>query len=180
MQKKEYYGLGLPTDDYISHQRGVYDQLHEKSLKNPDEFWSEHANIIDWYSKWDKVIDESHAPFYKWFIDGKLNVSYNALDRHLKNHRRNKAAFIWVGENGEEKIVTYHGLLKRVNAFSKALLDAGLKKGDKIAIYMPMIIEAPVVMLGAARIGVIFTLVFSGFGATSLAERINDCEAKML
>ncbi|MCL4322929.1 MAG: acetate--CoA ligase [Candidatus Thermoplasmatota archaeon] len=150
------------------------------SLEKPDEFWNEHANIIDWYSKWDKVLDDSNPPFFRWFTNGKLNVTYNALDRHLKSHRRNKAAFIWVGESGKEKIVTYHGLLKRVNAFAKALQDAGLKKGDKIAIYMPMIIEATVAMLGAARIGVAFTLVFSGFGANALADRITDCGAKIV
>ncbi|MHB1707946.1 MAG: acetate--CoA ligase [Thermoplasmataceae archaeon] len=170
----------LPVDEYISHHRGMYESLYRKSLENPDEFWNEHGNVVDWYKKWDKVLDDSNAPFYKWFVNGKINVSYNALDRHVKSHRRNKAAFIWVGESGKEKIVTYHGMLKRVNAFAKALLDAGLKKGDRIAIYLPMIIEAPVAMLSAARIGVAFTLVFSGFGANSLAERIKDCGAKVV
>ncbi len=170
----------LPVDEYISHHRGNYEAFHKMSLEKPDEFWNEHANIIDWYSKWDKVLDDSNPPFFRWFTNGKLNVTYNALDRHLKSHRRNKAAFIWVGESGKEKIVTYHGLLKRVNAFAKALQDAGLKKGDKIAIYMPMIIEATVAMLGAARIGVAFTLVFSGFGANALADRITDCGAKIV
>ena len=122
-------------------------------FSDPEEFWNEHGNIVDWYSKWDRVLDDSNAPFYRWFLNGKMNVSYNALDRHVRSHRRNKAAYIWVGESGTEKIVTYHGLLKRVNAFAKALLDAGLKKGDRIAIYLPMIIEAPVAMLAAARIG---------------------------
>ena len=180
MAKVEENGNSLPVDEYISHHRGKYESLYRESIDNPDEFWNDHANILDWSGKWDKVLDESKAPFFKWFVNGKLNVSYNALDRHVKSHRRNKAAFIWIAESGAEKIVTYHGLLKRVNAFAKALLDAGLKKGDKIAIYLPMIIETPVVMLAAARIGVAFTAVFSGFGANSLAERINDCGAKVV
>ncbi|QRF75868.1 Acetyl-coenzyme A synthetase [Thermoplasmatales archaeon] len=170
----------LPVDEYVSHQRGLYEAMHRRSLESPDEFWNEHAGIVDWYGKWDRVLDDSDAPFYRWFLNGKINVSYNALDRHVKSHRRNKAAFIWVGESGAEKIVTYHGLLKRVNAFAKALIDAGIKKGDRIAIYLPMIIEAPVAMLAAARIGAPFTLVFSGFGANSLAERIRDCGAKVV
>ena len=180
MEDTERENSALPVDEYISHHRGMYESLHRKSLDNPEEFWNEHGNIVDWYSKWDRVLDDSNAPFYRWFLNGKMNVSFNALDRHVRSHRRNKAAYIWVGESGSEKIVTYHGLLKRVNAFAKALLDAGLKKGDRIAIYLPMIIEAPVAMLAAARIGVPFTLVFSGFGASSLAERIRDCGAKVI
>ena len=180
MAKVEENGNSLPVDEYISHHRGKYESLYRESIDNPEEFWNDHANVLDWSGKWDKVLDDSNAPFFKWFVNGKLNVSYNALDRHVKSHRRNKAAFIWVAESGAEKIVTYHGLLKRVNAFAKALLDAGLKKGDKIAIYLPMIIETPVVMLAAARIGVAFTAVFSGYGANSLAERINDCGAKVV
>jgi acetyl-CoA synthetase len=180
MSRKDLDDSTLPVNEYVSHHLGMYESLHRKSIEKPEEFWNEHANILEWYSKWDKVLDDSSAPFFKWFTNGKLNVSYNALDRHVKSHRRNKAAFIWVAESGAEKIVTYHGLLRRVNAFAKALLDAGLKKGDRIAVYLPMIIEAPVVMLAAARIGVAFTLVFSGFGASSLAERINDCGAKVV
>ncbi|EQD60224.1 acetyl-CoA synthetase, partial [mine drainage metagenome] len=136
--------------------------------------------LIDWYSSWTRVLDDSEKPFYKWFKDGKLNVSYNCVDRHLKNNRRNKAAYIWIGENGEEKIVTYQGLYRRVNAFARTLLDSGLGKGDRITIYMPMIIETIVAMLAAARIGGVFTLVFSGFGSDALAERMRDSNSRLL
>jgi acetyl-CoA synthetase len=157
-----------------------YREIYKESIENPEKFWDEHAWILNWYRKWDKVLDDSNAPFYRWFINGKLNISYNAVDRHVNNFRRNKAAFIYTNERGEEKIVTYHGLYKRVNSFAQALKDMGIKKGDTIAIYLPMIIEAPVAMLAAARIGATFTLVFSGFGAEALAERINDSGAKLI
>ncbi|MFP3300574.1 MAG: acetate--CoA ligase [Thermoplasmatales archaeon] len=164
------------------HNPGIerYREIYKESIENPEKFWDEHAWILNWYRKWDKVLDDSNAPFYRWFINGKLNISYNAVDRHVNNFRRNKAAFIYTNERGEEKIVTYHGLYKRVNSFAQALKDMGIKKGDTIAIYLPMIIEAPVAMLAAARIGATFTLVFSGFGAEALAERINDSGAKLI
>ena len=173
-------GNSIISSGVFNHNVGKYLSVQENSLQNRDAFWSEHARIIDWYSTWTKVLDDSKKPFYKWFKDGKLNVSYNCVDRHLKNNRRNKAAFIWIGENGEEKIVTYQGLYRRVNAFARTLLDSGLGKGDCITIYMPMIIETVVAMLAAARIGVVFTLVFSGFGSDALAERIRDSNSKLL
>ncbi len=170
----------LPLNEYVNHHKGSYDQFYKESLENPEKFWQEHSKIIDWYRNFDQVLDQSSAPFYRWFTNGKLNVSYNALDRHVKSFRRNKAAIIWVGEDGREKIVTYHGLLKRVNAFAKALIDSGIRKGDRVAIYLPMVIETPVVMLACARIGAVFTVIFSGFGASAIAERINDCGAKVV
>jgi acetyl-CoA synthetase len=170
----------LPTDSYYSHQRGNYEAFYKNSIENPKDFWSKNSEIIDWYKKWDEVLDDSNAPFYQWFKGGKLNISYNALDRHVNSYRRNKAAIIWIGEKGEEKIVTYHGLLKRVNAFALALKDAGVNKGDTLIIYLPMIIEAPVAMLAAARIGAVFSVVFSGFGSKALSERIKDCGAKII
>ena len=173
-------GNSIISSGIFNHNVGKYLSIQENSVKDRDGFWSEHAKIIDWYSTWTKVLDDGEKPFYKWFKDGKLNVSYNCVDRHLKNHRRNKAAYIWIGENGEERIVTYQGLYRRVNAFARTLLDSGLGKGDCITIYMPMIIETVVAMLAAARIGVVFTLVFSGFGSDSLAERIRDSGSKLL
>ncbi|HLH86469.1 MAG TPA: acetate--CoA ligase [Thermoplasmataceae archaeon] len=170
----------LPMDEVYHPGLGNYKSTYRESLENPEEFWSKHAEILDWFRKWDKVLDESRKPFYRWFVGGKLNASYNALDRHLKRNRRNKAAYIWVGEDGEEKIVTYDGLYRRVNNFAKALLDLGIQRGDRIVIYLPMILEAPVAMLAAARIGAVFSFVFAGFGAGALAERINDSRAKLV
>ncbi len=170
----------LPTESSFSFQRGTYEEFYAKSIEKPKEFWNEHAHILDWHSEWHQVLDQRKAPFYRWFIGGKLNLSYNALDRHLTNYRRNKAAIIWVGENGDEKIVTYHGLLKRVNALAQAMRDSGMQKGDRVIIYLPMIIESVVATLAAARIGVVFSVVFSGFGAQALADRINACKAKMV
>ena len=170
----------LPTEELYHPGIGSYQQTYRESIEHPDEFWSNQAGILDWHKKWDKVLDDSNPPFFKWFINGQLNASYNALDRHIKQGKRNKAAYIWVAENGDEKIITYDGLYRRVNIFAKSLLDLGIKRGDKIVIYLPMILEAPVAMLAAARIGAVFSFVFAGFGAGALAERINDSGAKMV
>jgi acetyl-CoA synthetase len=173
-------GEVLPTEETYHPNIELYKQDYRESMEHPEAFWEKHAQILDWNRKWDKILDDSNPPFYRWFVGGKLNASYNALDRHLHRNRRNKAAYIWVGENGEEKIVTYDGLYLRVNNFAKALKDLGIKKGDKIIIYMPMLLEAPVAMLAAARIGAVFSYVFAGFGAGALAERINDSKAKLV
>ncbi len=170
----------LPTEEKYHPSMGSFEKTYRDSIDHPDEFWSKAATILDWDRRWDRVLDESNPPFYKWFVNGKLNVSYNAVDRHLLSHRRNKAAFIWVGENGEEKIITYDGLYRRVNNLAFALQNLGIKKGDRILIYLPMILEAPVAMLAAARIGATFSFVFAGFGASAVAERIEDAKAKMV
>jgi len=171
---------GLPTKLVHTPSEVAWMEENKRALEDPIKFWEEHANILDWYKKWDKVLDESNAPFYRWFVNGKLNVSYNAIDRNVLHGKRNQAAYIWIAENGQEYILTFCGLMKRVNAFAKALLAAGLKKGDTIVIYLPMIPELPIAMLAAARIGVIFSVVFSGFGSEALASRINDSRARLL
>ena len=170
----------LPTKELYHPNIGSYQQAYKESMDKPEEFWSKHAQMLDWHRRWEKVLDESDAPFYKWFVNGKINVSYNAVDRHVLRNKRNKAAYIWVAENGDEKIITYDGLYRRVNNFARALLELGIKKGDRIIIYLPMILEAPVAMLAAARIGAVFSFVFAGFGAGALAERINDSKASMV
>lgn len=170
----------LPVDVTFNHNLGKLRSVYEESMRDPEKFYSNIANVLDWYRKWDKVVDRSKEPFYRWYVGGKLNVCYNALDRHVNGGRRNKAAYIFVGENGEEKIVTYHGLLKRVNSLSGTLRELGIKKGDRVAIYMPMVLETIVVMLSCARIGATFTVVFSGFGSGALSERINDSRARIL
>jgi acetyl-CoA synthetase len=152
----------------------------EKSLKNPQEFWAEKAKAIDWFRKWDKVLDDSNKPFYKWFPGGILNISHNALDRHIKTPRKDKIAYIWEGEMGEVKTYTYNQLYKEVNKLSKIFKEYGLKKGDRVAVYLPVIPELPITLLATARVGAIHTVVFSGFSSEALADRINNCGAKIL
>ena len=180
MAETKTQGEVLPTGEVFHPGIETYRQVYRESLDNPDGFWEKQAQVLDWFQKWDKVLDDTNAPFYKWFVNGKLNASYNALDRHLHQNRRNKAAFIWLGENDEEKIVTYDGLYLRVNNFARALLNLGIKKGDRVVIYMPILLEDTVAMLAAARIGAVFSFVFAGFGAGALAERINDSKAKLV
>jgi acetyl-CoA synthetase len=152
----------------------------EKSIKNPQEYWSEKAKAIDWFKPFGKVLDDSNPPFYKWFPDGELNISYNALDRHISGNRKNKLAYIWEGEMGEVKTFTYYQLYREVNKLAKALKDLGVKKGDRVAVFLPVIPELPITLLATARIGGIHAVVFSGFSAEALAGRVNDCGAKIL
>jgi acetyl-CoA synthetase len=155
-------------------------QEWEKSLKNPQEFWAEKAKNLDWYKPWDKVLDDSNPPFYKWFQGATLNISYNALDRHIKTPRKNKLAYIWEGEMGEIRTHSYYQLYKEVNQLAKALKTLGIKKGDRIAVYLPVIPELPITLLASARIGAIHAVVFSGFSAEALTDRINDSGARIL
>ena len=175
----------LPFDEkfIIDKQTSAGEKLkkeREKSLKNPQEFWAKKAEAIDWFKKWDKVLDDSNKPFYKWFQGGILNISHNALDRHIKTQRKNKIAYIWEGEMGEIKTYTYNQLYQEVNKLAKIFKDYGLKKGDRVAVYLPVVPELPITLLATARVGAIHTVVFSGFSAEALADRINDCEAKIL
>jgi len=121
-------------------------QEWEKSIKNPQEFWAKKANAIDWFKTWDKVLDNSNPPFYKWFSGGILNMSHNALDRHVKNQRKHKLAYIWEGEMGEVKTYTYYQLYREVNKLAKVFKDCGLKKGDRVAVYLPVIPELPITL----------------------------------
>ena len=168
--RDEIYHMGLAT----------YRDLYSKSIENPEEFWEKHSEIIYWHRKWDRVLDDSKAPFYRWFVNGKTNVCYNAVDRHALGNRRNKAAYIWVAENGDEKIITYDGLYRRTNNFSRALRNMGMKKGDRAIIYMPMIIESITAVLACARLGIVFSFVFAGFGSAALADRIKDSGSTMV
>lgn len=166
----------------------TYKELYDKSVEDYKNFWASVASEIEWFKPWERILDDSNPPFYKWFVGGELNASYLALDRHVKTWRKNKVAIIWEGEpvdergNPKEKrVLTYYDLYKEVNKVAYLLKNRyGLKKGDAIAIYLPMIPELPIFMLAAARIGVVFTVVFSGFSADALATRMNDAEAKLL
>ena len=155
-------------------------QEWQQSIDNREEYWLEKAKAIDWYTPPTKALDDSNPPFYKWFPDGTLNISYNALDRHVKTSKKNKLAYIWEGEMGETRTYSYYQLYKEVNKLAKVFKDHGIKKGDRIAVYLPVIPELPITLLATARIGATHTVVFSGFSADALADRINDSGAKIL
>jgi acetyl-CoA synthetase len=159
-----------------------YKKLYQKSIDNPDEFWGKMAGELEWFKKWEKVCEwDFNKPELKWFVGGKLNVSYNCLDKHIKEGRGNRAALIWQGEPLEEnRVFTYQQLHYHVCKFANVLKKQGIKKGDRVSIYLPMIPELPIAMLACARIGAIHSVVFGGFSAEALRDRINDCEAKLL
>ncbi|WP_353683731.1 acetate--CoA ligase [Thermodesulfovibrio sp. 3907-1M] len=158
-----------------------YEAMYKRSVEDPEGFWAEVAEQnITWYKKWDKVLDyDFEKPYIKWFINGKLNASYNCLDRNLDS-LRNKAALVWEADDGEVRTYTYWQLYREVNRFANVLKKLGIKKGDRVAVYLPMIPELPITMLACARIGAIHSVVFAGFSAQSLRDRINDCGAKLL
>jgi acetyl-CoA synthetase len=157
-----------------------YRELYRKSIRNPEKFWAEQAEeTLEWRKKWKKVL-EWREPFARWFVGGKLNVSENCIDRHLAGATRNKAAFIWEGEPGERITLTYQQLHREVCKFANALKRNQVKKGDRVLIYMTMCPEAAVAMLACARIGAIHSVVFGGFSAESLKDRIKDCGAKLI
>ena len=153
-----------------------YKKRYDESIKHPEKFWAREASELLWQKKWTKVLDWK-PPFAKWFVGGKLNVSENCLDRHLTNGRKNKAAIIWEGEPGEKRTLTYQQLHREVCKFANVLKRNKIKKGDRVIIYMPMIPEAAIAMLACARIGAVHSVVFGGFSADSIKDRIADSGA---
>ena len=158
-----------------------YRKIYQRSIADPEGFWGEMAEQLDWFEKWDKVLVENFKEGkHQWFVGGKLNVSYNCLDRHLKTWRKNKAALIWEGDVGDRRTLTYQQLYHEVNKFANVLKKHGIEKGDRVSIYLPMIPELPIAMLACARIGAVHSVVFGGFSADALKDRMLDCGAKML
>ncbi len=159
-----------------------YERLYKWSVEDPEGFWSEMAEKhLTWFKKWDKVLEwDFKKPEVKWFINGKLNVSYNCLDRFINTPLRNKAAIIWESDDGSYKTYTYQQLYCEVNRFANVLKKYGIKKGDRVTIYLPMIPELPIAMLACARIGAIHSVVFGGFSPQALRDRIQDCQARLL
>ena len=155
------------------------DAIYKQAAADPEAFWAKVAGELDWFVAWSKVL-EWKAPDAKWFLGGKLNASYNCLDRHIRGARRNKAALIWVGEPGDRRTLTYWDLYRETNKFANALKKLGVAKGDRVAIYMPMIPELAIAMLACSRIGAVHSVVFGGFSAEALRDRINDAQAKVL
>jgi acetyl-CoA synthetase len=170
---------------YIN-SKSQYQKMWEQSINDPDAFWLEQAKILTWFKKPTKSLEytwdtKSRKIEHTWFADGELNVSYNCLDRHLGTPTAKKTALVWQGEaDGAVRKFTYEQLHKEVCKFANVLKSKGIKKGDRVAIYLPMVPELPIAMLACARIGAIHSVVFGGFSADSLQGRINDSECKML
>lgn len=157
-----------------------YDELYKWTIAHPEEFWADQANELEWYQSWEKVLDESQAPFFKWFIGAKTNIIHNAIDRHAKSWRRNKLALIWEGEDGTLRTFSYHMLDREVSKIASVLKSMGVKKGDIVTIYLPRIPELVLSMLACAKIGAAHSVVYGGFSVEALADRINDAQSRLL
>jgi acetyl-CoA synthetase len=168
-----------PSDEFRSKALVNDPQIYETAAKDPEAFWAEFAKELEWIKPWSQVLDWN-PPDAKWFVGGKLNISANCLDRHVRTARRNQAAFIWEGEPGDRRTLTYFDLYRQVCQFANVLKTLGVKKGDRVALYLPLIPELAIAMLACARIGAIHSVVFGGFSAESLRDRINDSQCKVL
>lgn len=156
-----------------------YKSYWKKSINSIEHFWENMSKELIWFRLPEKIL-EWNPPFARWFTGGLINASYNCIDRHINSWKKNKVAYIWEGESGERRTLTYYDLYKEVNKFASALKNLGIGKGDRVAIYLPLVPELPIAILACSRIGATFTVVFSGFGAPALSDRINDCAAKLL
>ncbi len=156
-----------------------YEALYRRSVVDPEGFWAEQAESLLWSRRWDRVL-EWESPFAKWFVGGQLNISENCVDRHTTTWRKNKAAILWEGEPGDTRILTYQELHREVCRFANVLKELGVSKGDRVGLYMPMIPELPIAMLACARIGATHGVVFGGFSAEALRDRMNDAQAKLV
>lgn len=173
-----------PTAEFVQNATisgmDAYRALYERSIQDPEGFWAEAAEDLHWFKKWDTVLDESEAPFFKWYDGSRTNLSYNCLDRHIEAGLGNKVAIHWEGEPGDTRDLTYQDLLTEVCRFANVLKSRGLKKGDRVAIYLPMIPELAVSVLACARIGVVHSVIFAGFSADSIRDRVLDSETCMV
>ncbi len=174
-----------PPDEYRknSYIKGFeeYERLYRESVDDPDGFWGRMAGMLVWDRKWDKVLEwDFNKPSIKWFLNGRLNVSYNCLDAHLGSWKRNKAAIIWEGDDGSYRTLTYQQLWREVNTFANVLKKNGVRKGDRVTVYLPMIPELPITLLACSRIGAIHSVVFGGFSSSSLRDRILDSASTLV
>ena len=173
-----------PSTEFVdaAHISGdsAYRTLYEKSVKDPEAFWAEAAGELHWFKKWDTVLDDSDAPFFKWFDGSRTNLSYNCLDRHIDEGRGEKIAIHWEGEPGDSRDISYAQLHLEVCRLANALKSRGVQKGDRIAIYLPMIPELAIAVLACARIGAVHSVIFAGFSADSIRDRVLDSETRMV
>jgi acetyl-CoA synthetase len=169
-----------PPDDFVARALTTDRSLYDEAAADPEAFWARQAReLVSWFEDFDTTL-EWKLPFAQWFLGGKLNVSYNCLDRHVEAGRGDKVAYHWEGEPGDTRTITYAELYDEVCRFANALKDLGLVKGDRVAIYMPMIPELPIAMLACARIGAAHSVIFGGFSPDSIVDRVNDAEAKVV
>jgi acetyl-CoA synthetase len=176
--ENEFY---YPSADILANAHiQDYESLYQRSMQDPQAFWAEHAAELEWSRPWDKVLDDSNPPFYKWFTGGQTNIVTNCLDRHIKTWHRNKIALIWEGEPGDVRTFSYHALNREVTRFSNVLRSMGVHKGDIVTIYMPRIPEQVIAMLACAKIGAAHSVVYGGFSVEALAERIEDAQSRVL
>ncbi|NOZ62104.1 MAG: acetate--CoA ligase [Calditrichaeota bacterium] len=187
MKEKNEKTVVMESEIYNPHEEIVknanvkeYEKLYQRSIEDREGFWSEQAEYLEWFKKWDKVLDDSNKPFYKWFVGGEINIVHNAIDRHLKTWRKNKLALIWEGEPGDVRTFSYHALNREVSKFANVLKSMGVKKGEIVTIYMPQIPELAIAMLACAKIGAAHSVVYGGFSVEALAERIEDANSKVL
>jgi acetyl-CoA synthetase len=168
-----------PTDAWTKSANITDAAVYDRAARDPEAFWAGFARELEWIRPWDTVLKWT-PPYARWFDGGKINASANCLDRHVRTARRNKAAIIWEGENGEKRTLTYWDLLRQVSMFANVLKSLGVKRGDRVALYLPLVPELAIAMLACARIGAIHNVVFGGFSAESLRDRINDSQAVLL
>jgi acetyl-CoA synthetase len=170
-----------PTEDVIEAAHiPDYEEVYKEAVEDPEAFWTKRADTLEWHKMWDKVLDDGNAPFYKWFVGGKTNIVHNALDRHVKTWRKNKLAIIWEGENGDKVTMSYWRLWQEVNKFANILRSMGVKKGDRVTIYMGRIPEIVIAMLACAKLGAPHNVVYGGFSEQALADRIEDAKSRVL
>ncbi len=170
-----------PGTDIVENSRVKdWEKLAARAAKDLEGFWADEANELEWYKRWDTVLDDSKKPFYKWFVNAQVNIVHNALDRHQKTYRKNKLAFVWVGENNEVRTYSYFALNREVGQFANVLRAMGVRKGDRITIYMPRVPEIVIAMLASAKIGAIHSVVYGGFSVDALQGRIDDSQTRVV
>jgi len=170
-----------PSEEVKKHAKiQDYEAVYKEAMQDIEAFWAKQAQNLDWFKPWDKVLDRSNAPFFKWFVGAKTNIAHNALDRHAKTWRRNKLAIIWEGEPGDKRTFSYWRLWQETNKFANVLKSMGVKKGDRVTIYMGRVPELVIAMLACAKIGAMHSVVYGGFSEQALADRIEDAQSRVL
>jgi acetyl-CoA synthetase len=170
-----------PSAESIAHTRiKDWETVARRALEDPDGFWAAEADELEWYRRWEKVCDATEKPFFKWFKGAQCNIVHNALDRHQKTYRKNKLALVWVGENGDVRTYSYFALNREVSRFANVIKAMGVKKGDRVTIYMPRVPEICIAMLACAKVGAVHSVVYGGFSVDSLQGRVEDSESKVV
>jgi acetyl-CoA synthetase len=189
VQETPNTGVERPVDEWYKPSASVLEQAYVKDWKAlagaADEdyvgFWEQRAlELVDWDEPWTRVLDDSNKPFFRWFVGARTNIVHNAIDRHLKTLRRNKLALIWEGENGDQRSFSFHALNREVSKFASVLKALGVRKGDRVTIYMGRVPELPMAMLACAKIGAVHSVVYGGFSTEALHGRIEDSQSRVV